>query len=239
MRYFDRVFSTPEEELACDEVLLDVCEEEPEGEVLRVWQPQRRYVVLGYTNAAAREVDLPACAAAGIPVYRRTTGGGTIVQMPGCLNYSLVLRMEGNNALEGIDSTNRYVLERVGMALTPLARAPVVRRGHTDLCIGTRKVAGNAQRRKSRALLFHGTLLLHAEIEGIGRLLPLPSTQPDYRNGRTHTDFLTTLGIEPAAVTAALQAAWQAITPYDLLIEDQVAVLAREQYRNREWIFRR
>ena len=239
MRYVDRVFPTPEEELACDEVLLDVCEEEPEGEVLRVWQPQRRYVVLGYMNAAAREVNLPACAAEGVPVYRRTTGGGTIVQMQGCLNYALVLRLEGSAALEGIGSTNSFILERIAEALSPLAGTQVVPRGHTDLCVGNRKVAGNAQRRKSRALLFHGTLLLHADIQGIDRLLPFPSTQPDYRKNRSHGEFLTNLEVEPPAITAALKVAWQASEPYDPDIEKRVANLAQEKYARQGWTFRR
>ena len=239
MRYLDRVFVTPEEELACDEVLLDLCEEDTAGEVLRVWQPRSRFVVLGYTNEAAREVNLAACAAEGVPVYRRTTGGGTIVQMPGCLNYAVVMRQDGAPALAGIDGTNRFVLERIAAALSTLTSAPVALRGKTDLCIGERKIAGNAQRRRSRALLFHGTLLLHADIPGIERLLPFPSAQPDYRQNRSHGDFLGNLLVDPAAVTAVLKTAWGAHAPYVKEFEDRLATLARDKYASREWTLRK
>ena len=239
MRYLDRVFATPEEELACDEVLLDICEEETDGEVLRVWQPGSRFVVLGYTNEAIREVNLAACAAEGVPVYRRTTGGGTIVQMPGCLNYAVVMRQDGDPALAGIDGTNRFVLERIASALSTLTGGPVERRGQTDLCIGERKIAGNAQRRRSQALLFHGTLLLHADIPGIERLLPFPSAQPDYRKNRSHSDFLGNLRIDPAAVTAVLKTAWDAHAPYTKAFEKRLATLAREKYGSHEWTMRK
>jgi lipoate---protein ligase len=238
LRFYDRGFATPEENLACDEVLLDVCEEGAGGEVLRVWQPHCRFVVLGYTNAAAREVNLPACEAEGVPVHRRTTGGGTIVQMPGCLNYALVLKMGREEALEGIDTTNAYILGRVAGALGTLTGEPVVLQGHTDLCLGHRKFAGNAQRRKSRAVLFHGTMLLHADIPGIERLLPQPSMQPGYRDDRGHRDFLTNLGLDPLPVVEALRAAWEAHEPSHLDIDHRVAALATQKYIRREWIMR-
>jgi len=239
MRYLDRVFATPEEELACDEVLLELCEEHTDGEVLRVWQPRSRFVVLGYTNEASREVNLAACAAEGVAVYRRTSGGGTIVQMPGCLNYAVVLRQDGDPALAGIPGTNRFVLERIAAAVSTLTSEPVKVRGKTDLCVGELKCAGNAQRRRSRALLFHGTLLLHADIEGIERLLPFPSAQPDYRKDRSHRDFLVNLGIDPAAVTAVLQTAWHAHTPYDKEFEARLATLAGEKFGSRGWTMRK
>ena len=239
MWYFDRTFATPEEELACDEVLLDICEERTDGEVLRVWQPCCRYIVLGYTNEAAREVNLAECAAAQIPVYRRTTGGGTIVQMPGCLNYALVMRQESHPDLSTIGGTHRFILARLAAALSRLVPEPLVPRGHTDLCVGVRKVAGNAQRRTSHSLLFHGTLLLHANIPEIERLLPFPSAQPGYRMHRPHREFLANLQVDPAAVTSALQTAWGAYTPYMAPFEERLATLAREKYACREWRMRR
>ena len=71
MKYFDGTYPTPAENLACDEALLNLCEEGRGGEVLRFWEPREPFVVVGYANRAAREVDLDACRTRGIPVLRR------------------------------------------------------------------------------------------------------------------------------------------------------------------------
>ena len=70
---------TPEENLACDEVLLDLCERGGGDELLRFWALPQYFVVVGYANKASTEVDLPLCRQLGIPVLRRCTGGGTVL----------------------------------------------------------------------------------------------------------------------------------------------------------------
>src|SRR5688572_6131078 len=95
MRWLDLTFPTPAENLACDEALLDLCEAGFADEVLRFWESPTHFVVVGYGNKVDSEVEVAACRADGIPILRRCTGGGTVLQGPGCLNYSLVLRIEG------------------------------------------------------------------------------------------------------------------------------------------------
>ena len=106
MKWIDLTYPSPEENLACDEALLDLCEEGAEGEILRFWEPSAYFVVLGYSNRWTTEVDSPACAKLGIPIFRRCSGGGTVLQGPGCLNYSLILKIEGDRTLATITGTN-------------------------------------------------------------------------------------------------------------------------------------
>src|ERR1039458_272237 len=79
--------------------------------------------------------------------------------------------------------------------LAKLIKAPVEWRGQTDLAIGGLKCAGNAQRRRRRFLLFHGSFLLHLDLGLLEKILPLPSHQPDYRLNRSHSDFLVNLNL--------------------------------------------
>ncbi len=90
MKWLDAVLGTPAENLACDEALLDRCEERGE-EILRFWESRQHFVVVGYGNSVAAEVNVFACAQLGVPILRRCSGGGTVVQGPGCLNYNLSL----------------------------------------------------------------------------------------------------------------------------------------------------
>ena len=77
MEYLDHTCRRPAENLALDEALLDACESGQGGEVLRFWAPREPFVVVGYGNAAAREVDRSACRSLGIPILRRCSGGGS------------------------------------------------------------------------------------------------------------------------------------------------------------------
>jgi lipoate-protein ligase A len=239
MNFLDTVYATPAEHLACDDVLLDLCEAESGEEILRVWMPEELFVVVGYTNEAAREVDLAACAAAGIPLLRRTTGGGTVVQGPGCLNYALIMRRGMDPALATITGTSRFILGRLAAALTPLLGREVATRGHTDLVLGENKFAGNAQRRRGNSILFHGTVLLDFDIGVIERLLPIPSVQPGYRHGRSHADFLTNLHVAPGDVSRVIRDCWNATAVAEAPPPDRVRRLAQERYENPLWIRRR
>src|SRR5437879_6289085 len=120
MNYCDLTLPTPSENLACDEALLDFCEAGLAGELLRFWEPAQYFVVVGYGNRVATEVNLPYCQRNSIPILRRCTGGGTVLQGPGCLNYSLILRIDSDPALQTVTSTNRFVMERNRAALEPL-----------------------------------------------------------------------------------------------------------------------
>ncbi len=207
MKYLDLTLPTPEENLALDEALLERCESDPGEETLRFWEPQNYFVVLGYSNRLKKEVKLDSCRKDGIPVLKRITGGGAVLQGPGCLNYSLILRTDRDPAFRSIASTNLEILNRHREALLPVV-GPVRIRGSTDLTLDSRKFSGNSQRRKRKALLYHGTFLLHFDLPLMERYLPLPSREPDYRAHRSHSDFLVNLGICPAAVKEMLRRCW-------------------------------
>jgi lipoate-protein ligase A len=224
-----------EHELACDETLLEACEQGHGPEVLRFWEPRQACVVLGYANRAATEANLPFCEANGIRVLRRCSGGGTVLQTSGCLNYSLVLRVPASGPLATITSTNRWIMERHRDALARLVGCPVLVEGFTDLAIEGRKFSGNAQRRKGRALLFHGCFLLQANLPLIEATLRMPSKEPGYRQGRPHRDFLINLEVNAQDVVHSLVDLWQAAEELPALPLTEVERLVDEKYRRAEW----
>ena len=236
MRYLDLTFDTPQENLACDEALLELGERTG-CELLRVWEPRQHFVVLGYANSHRTEVNLEACRRRRIPVLRRISGGGTVLQGPGCLNVSLILRIRPG-PLSTISGTTRFVLTRHRDALAPLVASPVRVQGSSDLTLGARKCSGNAQRRQRRCVLFHGTLLLNLDLGLLEQLLPLPKRRPAYRQDRTHQAFLTNLGLAPGIVKAALQQAWGPTGVLKRVPLEPIRHLARTQYATDTWNYR-
>jgi lipoate-protein ligase A len=246
MKLLDLTLPSPAENLAGDEVLLDAAETGAGDEVLRFWEPREPFVVVGYANKVAAEVNVAACETRGIPVLRRCSGGGTVVQGPGCLNYTLVLRITADGPLHSISIANQFIMERNRAAMQSLLpksrsrdpRPEIAVRGHTDLAIGDRKFSGNSQRRRKHFLLFHGTFLLDSGLALIGELLPMPSKQPDYREHRAHTEFLTNLNMPANEVKAALRQAWKVEEPLKGFLTEKIFALARDKYATREWNFK-
>jgi len=162
---FHRAPGRPAEELALDEALLDLCEAGEGPGFLRFWEPAAYFVVLGYSKALELEADRAACDGLGIPILRRCSGGGTVLQGPGALNYTLVLPAGHAPELATITGANRWIMERNRSAVTAIGAREAQILGHTDLTLGGRKFSGNAQRRKQRSLLFHGSFLLDFDLD--------------------------------------------------------------------------
>ncbi len=238
MNCCDLSLPSPEENLACDEALLELCEEGLADELLRVWEPARYFVVVGYADKVRSEVNLSFCQQNSIPVLRRCTGGGTVLQGPGCLNFSLILRIDPSGPVENIPATNEFVLKRHQAALAGLLRAPVEKQGYTDLTIGGLKFSGNAQRRKKHFLIYHGSFLLHLDLSLVEKALPLPSREPDYRLHRSHTDFLMNLNVPASMVKTTLFKTWDAEAPLAEIPFERIGVLAKEKYSLDEWNFK-
>jgi lipoate-protein ligase A len=238
MKYLGLTLDTPEANLACDEALLDQCEQEPGEEVLRVWEARSYFVVLGYGNRVGREVTVERCRQTEVPILRRCSGGGAVLQGPGSFNYSLVLRFEPGSPISTIVGTNRHIMEKQCNVFRQLLKTDIQIRGHTDLAQGDRKFSGNAQRRRSHCVLFHGSILLHLDLGRVEELLPPPSKQPQYRGGRTHRDFLMNLGVPATNVAEALKSAWQASEPTVSIPQPAIDQLIKTKYSQDQWNLR-
>ena len=229
-RLLDVSYGSPAENLACDEALLEELEAGAGEPALRFWESPVHFVVLGYSNAIAAEVNRTECERRGIPILRRSSGGGAVLQGPGCLNYNLTLPITEETA--SITDTNCFVMRRNRDALRKALGREVEIKGHTDLAIGGVKFSGNAQRRKSKALVFHGCFLLNFDLELMAAALAHPSKEPDYRAGRAHGEFVTNLGVGAEVVKAVLREAWSAT---ETRSAPDIERLVRERYANRAW----
>jgi lipoate-protein ligase A len=205
---FNQSFLSPAENLACDEALLDLCDATDSPGYLRFWESVRYFVVLGYAKRLADEVFSEVCARLSIPILRRCTGGGTVLQGRGCFNYTLVLPFAAAPELGTITGANCFIMRRNRDAVHDALDSPVEIRGYTDLTVGDLKFSGNAQRRKKRSLLFHGSFLLDFDLSLIERTLRMPADQPEYRSKRPHTDFLTNVSASRSNIERELLKVW-------------------------------
>jgi lipoate---protein ligase len=235
MRLLDLTLSTPAENLALDEALLEAAEAGELGcDVVRIWELPTPAVVVGRSSQVAREVDLAACHAENVPVLRRISGGAAIVAGPGCLMYSIVLSYAGRERLRLLDEMHRHVLGSLRTAIGSLIR-DAEHVGTSDLAIDGRKFSGNSVRCKRDHLLYHGTLLYAFDLSLIERLLKIPPRQPDYRGGRVHGEFVTNIPVSADDLRRAIIAGFGAIDTLNDWPRQRIAALASARYRLDQW----
>ncbi len=232
--------SSTAENLAADEALLNHCDAlGTPVQVLRLWENPQLAVVAGRSSKIGEEVNLQYCQANSIQVFRRSSGGASVVIGPGCLMYSIVLDYRLHPPpFRLLDQTHEFVMERVLRAVS-LTKPSAKFQGTCDLTINNKKFSGNSLRCKRNSLLYHGTLLYDFPLDVIQDCLLNPPRQPDYRQSRSHHEFVANLDIAKETLQDNLIDAWNAKPqPIDLGLEE-IASLAASKYENHDWTFAR
>ncbi len=181
--------------MATDEAILQAVQARLVPPTLRFYGWQPACLSLGQAQAIA-DVNLAACAALGVDVVRRSTGGRAILHTDE-LTYSLAapendLRVAGDIVTSYRKLSEGLVegLRRLGIfsvqsephpqpentsrsEISPVCfQAP----SHYEITVGGKKLVGSAQMRKGGVLLQHGAIPLGGDIARICQLLTI---QPD------------------------------------------------------------
>jgi len=243
MRLVHFAAAEPRAQLACDEALLREAEAGRIGETVRLWQLAAPAVVLGVGARWRQEVIEENCRTDGVPLLRRISGGGAVVLAPGCVNYSLLLDTAARPELRAVRPSYARILAPLAERLS--ARGPRVRHAAlSDLAWRGRKVGGSAQKRARRWLLHHGTILFALDVALLSRYLAHPPSEPAYRAGRPHGEFVANLPLKQRDATACVLEAFG--LPPDAAAEElgaevaaRVAELVKVKYARADWNLRR
>ena len=166
----------PFENMAIDEALFRMHQQERQPPVLRFYGWKRPAVTLGYFQDVDDELNYAYCRDSGIPIVRRPTGGKAVLH--GCdLTYSLVAGERSSLFSTDVVETYRIIS---GCIIRGLARAGIEtqiveegRRGtppgegfcfatsyRHELLAGGKKICGSAQMRARGVFLQHGSVLV-------------------------------------------------------------------------------
>jgi lipoate-protein ligase A len=230
---------TPEEQIALDELLLQKAEADELGETLHLWSAKDYFVVLSRAGKIAEDCFQERCRQDNAKILRRISGGGTVLQGPGCLNYSIILAYESDKRYKSIKSSYMVILGKISYVMRAkgfdVQFFPV-----SDLALSGKKISGNAQARKKRYFLHHGTFLYNFDIEKVSHYLKYPPKEPEYREGRSHKDFLTNIPMSEKELKELIigmfpyaENIWKPTKKDIKLLED----LASSKYKSREWTY--
>ena len=177
---------------------------------LKVWEPEQVFVIIGKGSDPQDELSADNILRDNIPVIKRTTGGCAVVVAPDMFVASFAIRNDPakkNN--EYFDLFNGVLLkafQKIGIENLDTA-------GISDITLNGLKVVGSAIYRNKDQVFYHAVINIAGDIDLMEKYLKIPSRQPDYRQNRTHRDFVTSFKaqgyhIELTDFEQALKSEW-------------------------------
>ena len=143
-------------------------------------------IVLGISGKKEELIDLPR--AAGIPIIRRFSGGGTVIVNEDTLFVTCISQKN----IHPFAAYPEPILKWAEALYKEAICHPLFALRENDFVIGEKKCGGNAQYIQRDRWLHHTSFLWNFQEEQMQCLLH-PKKTPAYRAGRSHTDFLCTL----------------------------------------------
>ncbi len=156
---------------------------------------------------------------------RRSSGGGTVLQGKGCLNYTLVLSKE-RPEIQDLRRSYQFILGQIVAALKNLG-IDAVCRPLSDIALtrDNKKISGSAQKRSKKFILHHGTLLYEFDLKKIEEYLTMPKDVPEYRQDRSHLDFVANLSISAEDLKKEIAKIFQVSRKTDTFSQEETACL--------------
>lgn len=239
--------------MACDIALMERAGRTGER-VFRVYRWARPTLSFGRHEAARRQYDAGAIAAAGLDTVRRPTGGRALLhdhEVTYSITAPLTTQESLADSVRGFNQLLLRALRAMGVpvieaeeprALRPEGAACFAVPAAGELTLHGRKLVGSAQVRQDGALLQHGSILLDDDQGRIGGF-----AMGEFVASAPAASLRAALG--PAATYEAVRdalfavvsdhAAASPIGESEALAESSVMGSALEQFRDAEWTWRR
>ena len=178
------------------------------------WVPDRSMAVIGYGSKPEDELNLDVIEKKGVPVYKRPSGGCSVILTPKMLAVSFaVYSAKQLKSKRYLDYFNNILLK----ALQNLNIRDLHLAGISDIAIKNKKIIGSALYRNAQMVFYHAVLNISEKPTTIENYLAAPPRMPDYRQGRSHSEFVTSLAdsgwdLEPEAIKRSIEDEWNSAT---------------------------
>ncbi len=155
-----------------------------------VWIPDKTYLILGQSNKAETSLNMEAVMADNIDVFKRPSGGETVILTPEMLVIGISF------AVDSLKNPKQYFLQINNRIIDCLSRQSIKnlsQKGISDIAISEKKILGSSIYRRPGRVFYHAVLNVSEDISIISKYILHPAKEPDYRKGRPHSDFVTSI----------------------------------------------
>ena len=159
-----------------------------------IWEPTETIAVIGNSQNSKNELFLQRCLSDHVPVLKRRGGGGTVILTPGVLCLTMSFFSTASDSPYYFFKLINYFL--IEILETCFGIMNLEFKGISDIAISNKKILGCSIFKSRNLYHYQGSLLVNPDLLKITRYLRYPSKEPDYRKGRTHLDFLTSIAQE-------------------------------------------
>jgi lipoate-protein ligase A len=173
-RLLDTGVRSAAENMALDEMLLELKAAEKIPHTLRFLQFSHPTVLVGHHQAVEEEARLDYCQTQGIEINRRLTGGGALYWGKKELGWEIYISKKDSRIPSRIEDLYRRMGEAVSLGLRHLGIRAYFR-PRNDIEIQGRKISGTGGTELSSAILFQGTLLVDFDVDEMLRALRIPT----------------------------------------------------------------
>jgi lipoate-protein ligase A len=161
------------ENMALDEVLTRRAGQGTSPPTLRFLRFLPDAALLGYHQEAARELRLDYCAAEGIEVNRRLTGGGALLFQGSALGWELIAPLHAAPFQGGFEAALTRICQAAARGYSRLGLEASFR-PRNDIEVAGRKISGTGGFVLEGGALFQGTVLVKNDIGRFLRALRVP-----------------------------------------------------------------
>lgn len=146
-------------------------------------------IVMGVSGKPDELLDIKSVLGDQIPVIRRFTGGGTVIVDH---NTVFVTFICNKDAVSGLKPFPQPIMSWSSLVYNKVFQGTDFYLRENDYVFGNRKFGGNAQSITKSRWIHHTSFLWDYEVRNMA-YLKHPKRVPDYREARSHLDFLCSL----------------------------------------------
>lgn len=156
----------------------------------KIFVPKQTYIVLGRSNLNIEDVVLENSLTPDVKILKRPSGGEAVILSPKMIVVAIKMPLQ-----KGL-KPDYYFKKANGVIIENLEKMEVKdlnSKGISDISIGDKKILGSAIYRGTTFMFYHAVLNISEDVNIISKYLKHPKREPDYRKGRHHSEFVTSL----------------------------------------------